>query len=95
MTGLLDKLALLALTIFFAAVATAPRAEELLLGGSRLGIKTEKTLRASDPIRRSECPTDDDDCADNSGLPKSEPGKRSLKTLRRPFIGLSITRPLQ
>jgi hypothetical protein len=65
-----------------------------LLGGSRLGIQTEKSVRASDPLRRNEC-TDDDECADYSGLPRTEPGKRNLKTLRKPFIGLSITRPLQ
>ena len=65
-----------------------------LLGGGRLGIETEKKVRGSDPLRRTECATDDE-CADYSSLPKTEPGKRNLKTLRKPFIGLSITRPLQ
>src|SRR5260370_1583513 len=69
-------------------------ADQFLLGGSRLGIQTEKSLRTSDPLRRTECATDDE-CADYSSLPKSEPGKRNLKTLRKPFIGLSIIRPLQ
>ena len=68
--------------------------DRFLVGGSRLGIQTEKSVRASDPLRRNEC-TDDDECADYSGLPRTEPGKRNLKTLRKPFIGLSITRPLQ
>lgn len=69
-------------------------ANYFLLGGGRLGIETEKNVR-SDPLRRNECTMDEDDCMDNSGLPKTGPGKRNLKTLRKPYIGLSITRPLQ
>jgi hypothetical protein len=72
--------------------ADAPN--HFLLGDGRLGIQTEKSVRGSDPLRRNECTTDDE-CADYSSLPKTEPGKRNLKTLRKPFIGLSITKPLQ
>jgi hypothetical protein len=70
-------------------------ANHFLPGLGRLGIETEKTVRASNPLRRNECPTDDDDCTDNSAMPRTEPGKRNLKSLRKPYIGLSITRPLQ
>jgi hypothetical protein len=72
--------------------ADAPN--HFLLGDGRLGIQTEKSVRASDPLRRTECTTDEE-CADYSSLPRTEPSKRNLKTLRKPFIGLSITRPLQ
>ena len=60
----------------------------------RLGIQTEKNLQVIDPLRRSECLTEDE-CTDYSGLPKSEPIKRSLKNLRKPFFGLSISKPIQ
>jgi hypothetical protein len=60
----------------------------------RLGIQTEKNLQVIDPLKRSECMTEDE-CTDYSGLPKSGPIKRSLKNLRKPFFGLSISKPIQ
>lgn len=59
-------------------------------GGTYLKLRTKKTLKTFEPLRRSGCETDEE-CADYSGLPKSEPPK-GLKT---PFLGLSITKPLQ
>lgn len=61
-------------------------------GNSYLGIETQKKLQT--PFWRTDCASDDE-CADYSGLPKSEPSKRTVKNLRRPFIGLSITTPIQ
>jgi hypothetical protein len=60
-------------------------------GKSHLGIQTEKDLKSP---WRTDCASDDE-CADYSGLPKSEPSKRTLKNLRKPFFGLSVTTPLQ
>ncbi len=65
--------------------------DNFLFGNSYLGVQTQKNLQSS---WRTDCASDDE-CADYSGLPKSEPSKRTLKNLRKPFIGLSITRPLQ
>jgi hypothetical protein len=60
-------------------------------GDTYLRIQTQKNLQSP---WRTDCASDDE-CADYSGLPKSEPSKRTLKNLRKPFIGLSVTRPLQ
>jgi hypothetical protein len=90
----LDKMTGEAQALKTARTLSPDAPNEFLLGGGRLGIQTEKSVRTSDPLRCTEC-ADDDECADFSGLPRTEPGKRNLKTLRKPFIGLSITRPLQ
>ena len=69
------------------------RTDQLRLGDSYLAVQTEKSVQVIERFKRSDCMTDDE-CADYSGLPKSEPAKRTLKNLRKPFLGLSITRPL-
>jgi hypothetical protein len=74
--------------------STGDSSDQFRLGNSYLGIQTEKSLQSTDPLRRSDCDKDDV-CADYSGLPKSEPRKSTVKSLRKPFIGLSITAPLQ
>jgi len=68
--------------------------ERFSLGNSYLGIETQKGLQ--NPFRRTDC-ANDDECADYSGLPKSEPpsNKKNLKNLKKPFIGLSVTKPIQ
>jgi hypothetical protein len=71
----------------------ADRRDQLRLGESYIGVKTEKSVPMS-PLKRSDCTTDDE-CADYSGLPKSEPARRTFKSLRKPFLGLSISTPLQ
>ena len=53
--------------------------------------RNPNTEEIQTPFKRTDCASDDE-CADYSGLPKSEPSKRTLKNLRKPFIGLSITR---
>jgi hypothetical protein len=58
----------------------------------RLGIQTQKSLRAPEPLRRNDCATDDE-CDDYSWLPKSEPP--NTKNSKIPFLGLSITAPLK
>jgi len=68
--------------------------DRLWLGNSYLGIQTQKTLQGLDRFWRTDCATDED-CADYSGLPRSEAPKKGMKNLRKPFIGLSITTPLQ
>jgi hypothetical protein len=66
--------------------------DKFSFGNSYLGIQTQKNLQT--PFRQTDCASDDE-CADYSGLPKSEPSKRTIKNLRKPFIGLSITTPIQ
>jgi len=56
----------------------------------RIGIQTQKNLRAPEALRRSDCATVDE-CEDYSWLPKSEPPN----TKKSPFLGLSITAPLK
>ena len=63
-------------------------------GRFRLGIETEKRLRIPEPLRPTGCVIDDE-CDEYSGLPKSEPERNAAKNLKKPFIGLSITAPLQ
>jgi hypothetical protein len=67
--------------------------DKFRLGNSYLGIQTQKSLQSPESLRRSDCATDDE-CAEYSGLPKSEPRKTTVKNLRMPFIGLSVTAPL-
>ena len=62
------------------------------LGGSYIGVQTEKTMRVIDPTKSIDC-ANDDDCMDYSGLPKSAPARHGLKGFRKPFLGLSITTP--
>jgi hypothetical protein len=65
-------------------------------GGFRLGIQTEKSLQTPRSMRRSECATTDEECAEYSGLPRShQPMRGGLKTFKKPFVGFSITSPLQ
>jgi hypothetical protein len=68
--------------------------DQFRLGNSYLGIQAQKSLQAPESLRPSDCPRDEE-CADYSGLPKAEPRKTTVKSLRKPFIGLSITAPLQ
>src|SRR5262245_48951956 len=65
--------------------------EKFSFGNTYFRIQTQKNLQSP---WRTDCASDDE-CADYSGLPKSEPSKRTLKNLRKPFIGLSVTGPLQ
>jgi hypothetical protein len=67
---------------------------EFQLGNSYIGVQTEKNLRPFEPFRQGDCATDDE-CAEYSGLPKTEPPKKGMKHFRKPFIGLSITTPLR
>jgi hypothetical protein len=69
--------------------------ERFSLGNSYLEIQTQKGLQ--DPFRqRTDCATDDE-CAEHSGVPKPQTpaNKKSLKNLQRPFIGLSVTTPIE
>jgi hypothetical protein len=65
-------------------------------GGFRLDVQTEKSLQTPQSMRRSECATTtEEECADYSGLPRSHPAHGNLKSLKKPFVGFSITSPLQ
>jgi hypothetical protein len=64
------------------------------IGESSIGIKTDKSLRVIEPYKENDC-ANDDDCSDYSGLPKSAPARRTLKNVRKPFFGLSISRPIE
>lgn len=80
----------------YASPATGPTAppDQLRMGNSYLGIQTKKNLQVFESLGRRDC-DDDDDCAEYSGLPRSEHPKSPVKSFKRPFIGLSITRPLE
>jgi hypothetical protein len=68
--------------------------DQFRIGASYLEIQTRKILQPFEVLRRSGCETDEE-CAEYSGLPKSEPSKQPIKGLKKPFFGLSITTPLQ
>lgn len=70
------------------------RNDSLRIGESSVGIKTEKSLRVIEAYKQNDC-VSDDDCEDYSGLPKSAPARRTLKNVRKPFLGLSISRPIE
>jgi hypothetical protein len=72
--------------------AGASNLDQLRLGDLLLGIETQKPLDGLERFRRTDCATDDE-CTDNSGLPRTAPPK-GLKHFRTPFLGLSISRPL-
>jgi hypothetical protein len=74
--------------------AAAAPGDQLKVGRNYLGIQIEKNVQALESLRRIDCPTDDE-CAEYSGLPKSGQLKASTRNFKRPFIGLSITRPLE
>jgi hypothetical protein len=72
-------------------------------GQLRFDIQAQKNLQMPEYLRRSDCITGEE-CEEYSGLPNSElgksavknfPGKNTIKNLKKPFIGLSITAPLQ
>jgi hypothetical protein len=68
--------------------------DQFRLGNSYLGIQTQKHVQGLDRFWRTDCATDED-CGDYSGLPRSGPQKKDIKSFRKPFFGLSITTPLQ
>ena len=74
--------------------AAAAPGDQLKVGRNYLGIQTQKNVQALQSLRRIDC-EDDDECAEYSGLPKSGQTKGSMRNLKRQFIGLSITRPLE
>jgi hypothetical protein len=70
-------------------------ADQFRLGSGYIGIQTQKSLQTPDPIRRSDCPIDED-CTDYPRAPRlMSPKTTTIKSLRKPFIGLSITAPLR
>jgi hypothetical protein len=75
-----------------APAAGASNLDQLRLGDLLLGIETQKPLDGLERFRRTDCATDDE-CTDNSGLPRTAP-PTGLKNIRMPFFGLSISRPL-
>jgi hypothetical protein len=74
--------------------AAAAPGDQLKVGRNYLGIQTQKNVQALQSLRRNDC-EDDDECAEYSGLPKSGQPKASVRNFKRPFIGLSITSPLE
>src|SRR5262249_47023317 len=78
----------------FASGLSTP-ADQLRLGNAYIGIQTQKILQTPDQIRRSDCPIDED-CTDYPGAPRlMSPKATTIKSLRKPYIGLSITAPLR
>jgi len=70
-------------------------ADQFRLGNSYIEIQTQRILQPPDQIRRSDCPIDED-CTDYPGAPRSmSPKPSTMKSLRRSYIGLSITAPLR
>jgi len=73
--------------------------DRLKLGDGYLGLETQRRLLIPVPWQSADCASVEE-CEDYSGLPKSKPSGSSgsgsgLGRIRKPFIGLSITRPIQ
>jgi hypothetical protein len=69
--------------------------DQFRLGNAYIGIQTQRILQTPDQIRRSDCPIDED-CTDYPGPPRGMSAKTTtIKGLRKPYIGLSITAPLR
>jgi hypothetical protein len=69
-------------------------ADRFAFGSNYFGIETQKGLQ--DPFRQRKDCANDDECAEFSGLPKSGgQAKKSFKNFKPPFIGLSVTRPIE
>ncbi len=68
--------------------------DQFRIGTSYLEVQTRKSLQLLDVLPRNGCETDEE-CDEYSGLPRSEPSRRTVKGTKKPFIGLSITQPLQ
>lgn len=64
-----------------------------LFGRSSLQFRTEKNFQTPEPFRRTDC--NEEECADYSGFPKYKPSKTNAKNIRKPYLGLSITTPIQ
>lgn len=61
-----------------------------------LAITTKRNSIAPVPGQTDiECTDQDDDCAQNSVLPRAHPHTKGITSFRKPFIGLSIGAPLQ
>ena len=66
-------------------------ADQFRVGNTYIGIQTQRILQTPDQIRRSDCPIDED-CTDYPGAPRlMSPKTTTIKSLRKPYIGLSIT----
>ena len=63
-------------------------------GQFQIGIQTQKNVQTPEPLRRSDCEINDE-CDEYSGLPQSRSRKITTKNIRKPFLGLSVTTPLQ
>ena len=63
-------------------------------GQFQIGIQTQKNVQTPEPFRRSDCEINDE-CDEYSGLPQSRSRKITTKNIRKPFLGLSVTTPLQ
>lgn len=77
-----------------ASSGATPPGDQLKVGSSYLGIQIDKNVQILESLRRNNC-GDDDECSEYTGLPKTERPKASVKNFKRPFIGLSITRPIE
>ena len=77
-----------------AAGASKTPIDRFQVGNSYLGIKSQKTFQIPQYSWQPDCTTDDE-CADYSALPKAKQPKTSAKSFRKPFLGLSITTPIE
>jgi hypothetical protein len=73
--------------------------DQFKLGDSYLGIETKRRLQTHVPSGKVDCSTDEE-CEDYSVMPRSRSrgsaGPRSSNILsRKPFLGLSVTTPIQ
>jgi hypothetical protein len=67
--------------------------DQFRFGNGYIGFQMQKSLQTPDQVRRSDC-AKDEDCTDYPGAPKFSNPKTTVKSLKKPFIGLSITAPL-
>ena len=74
--------------------------DKFKIGDSYFGVETQRRLQTRVPSGKVDCATDEE-CEDYSALPRSKSrdsvgtNSSSILRLRKPFFGLSITRPIE
>jgi len=77
-----------------AAGASKTPIDQFQFGDSYIGIQAQKNFRTPQPSGSPDCKSDEE-CADYSALPKAKQQNTSAKNIRKPFLGLSITTPIE
>jgi hypothetical protein len=77
-----------------AAGETKTPIDQFQYGDSYFGVRTDKMFQIPPASGQPDCASDEE-CADYSVLPKARQSKMAGKSIRKPYVGLSITTPIK